>query len=1124
MKLLQSYTRIIYAAVSLLAILALSSCEDRFEYYGGDIPEGTSTVDVSLGFKAFTPALSSRASGTAIKNIDILWLIIYDKDGNFIRKEEVTGFTPEQTEENERPDGQPSSENRTGHVSFKLTLDNGYYRIYAVANHNMSEVSDSDIDTPAKLKKLDLAWQDGDVKQNAQMFGWFVNGDKNTDHGSDAPVVTIRDGSSALHAWVRRAASKVTLAFNTNALSEDVRLYLYSVTIKDIPKHCYLNDDNAPGDDNYTLDSGLTDGETIYFGNAKPGQTGKADHQQWVRIHSGDSIYGLYSDRNGVPERGTPISQRLAREHSEDAPALYFYENMQGTGIEGTESDKRQDVTGQNKQVSYPDGVSDTNKAWKDAKPFGSYIEVKGYYENNGTATPGKGEIIYRFMLGKDITTDYNAERNYHYRLTMTFHGNANDIDFHIDYREEAKPGLFAQDTTYVSYLYNQPASTVVRATPRPGYDLMKLEAYIMDNEWRPYSLKQNDDAGINDPEITKLYNKRAWDRQRTLDANYYPKSFGGYERPNYIAEWTDDLNVKHSEESAKNTEFGFLSLRKTNIQTYELNGYGAKSAFVASMRKLYFLGDKDGKGTKNNSRGYRDYGKMPETDGTSTGGDEENGTYSMTRTYNPRSKTTDYVLTLPLYTRAKSIDSWAVYSGANPFYKHHRYARVMFIATYSKNSSNPDPSAPSTYQEAAQTHVLQARRIDNPRTIYRRRGNMAPFNVMLCYNTLTAEEQIYGVVDSTSQIYQPILSRGAWSATIERDPNNLVTLTANGQKAHGENQSVTGRNNTPIQFIYTPSAVPAEGDAYGAIITVRYHNNSCTHKIIVRQGYDAHEIGQGTAKWSAFNVYDSGHLTRSPLSIGSTFRRYSTLEYPISEKNNYREGYGVDQLPPGNLIILGKASEYAWASIPANTTGAAATFTQMNLYNYTHQKNQDYRIPDKSELPDIGIYMNKENQTPTEEEKKKVEDIGMAFGIAYADGAKKTLLTKNAYSYYDPDNLGKDTDKGVRGVTVYSLSTGDNVFLSFGSLGNPRRRENGRLQYGSINFKLDRENKSDDYRPMAYDLRTQVGGVYWISTNDNTHVAIDYNGGNYMSSYLNVSDVFQGGKADAVPIKPILK
>ena len=67
MKRLHTYLNMILAAAASLAMFALCACEDRFEYHDGEIPEGTSTVDVSLGFKAFTPALSARASGTAMK-------------------------------------------------------------------------------------------------------------------------------------------------------------------------------------------------------------------------------------------------------------------------------------------------------------------------------------------------------------------------------------------------------------------------------------------------------------------------------------------------------------------------------------------------------------------------------------------------------------------------------------------------------------------------------------------------------------------------------------------------------------------------------------------------------------------------------------------------------------------------------------------------------------------------------------------------------------------------------------------------------------------------------------------------------------------------------------------------
>ncbi|MDE6228986.1 MAG: hypothetical protein K2M40_04270, partial [Muribaculaceae bacterium] len=86
-----------HIALCLLATVAVmaSSCVDRMFYDGDDIPEGVSTVDVNLGFAAFTPALESRASGTAIKNINSLWLVIYKPDGSFVEKREITNFDKE---------------------------------------------------------------------------------------------------------------------------------------------------------------------------------------------------------------------------------------------------------------------------------------------------------------------------------------------------------------------------------------------------------------------------------------------------------------------------------------------------------------------------------------------------------------------------------------------------------------------------------------------------------------------------------------------------------------------------------------------------------------------------------------------------------------------------------------------------------------------------------------------------------------------------------------------------------------------------------------------------------------------------------------------------------------------
>jgi len=79
---------------------------------------------------------------------------------------------------------------------------------------------------------------------------------------------------------------------------------------------------------------------------------------------------------------------------------------------------------------------------------YGSYIEVKAHYVSRNEGDMSAGEIAYRFMLGKDTDTDYDAQRNYHYKLTMKFNGYANDVDWHIDYERE--PGIIIPNPYYI--------------------------------------------------------------------------------------------------------------------------------------------------------------------------------------------------------------------------------------------------------------------------------------------------------------------------------------------------------------------------------------------------------------------------------------------------------------------------------------------------------------------------------------------------------------------------------------------------------------------------------------------------------------------------------------------------
>lgn len=346
-----------------------------------------------------------------------------------------------------------------------------------------------------------------------------------------------------------------------------------------------------------------------------------------------------FSDKTVSPE---DIERLIAREHTEKVPALYFYENNQGKGKEGTVTDKRQDVHGNNSQITYPAGVAPGGEGWKDGMKDGTWVEVEAYYECNDSIKPSRGPIKYRFMLGKDHITDYNVERNYHYQLTLTFNGYANDVDFHIDYKESGRPGLTVDPVVYVSYLYNQSHATPVRAVPKLGYKLQSLTAVIVDNEWRPYN-------GENDV----AYNKETWDWQ----------TGGGTEDKPDGKNWfkgDGDENRKLDSECASNCHYGWLSLRHIDQVSYNM-GSGASQNLCKEFVKRYFTPDELG-----GPLGKREYDfPSASTNGAfQVYGDSKNGTYYCSleeeKLQGQTEKEKTYIINVPLYTRAKTLDPWA--------------------------------------------------------------------------------------------------------------------------------------------------------------------------------------------------------------------------------------------------------------------------------------------------------------------------------------------------------------------------------------------------------------------------------------------------------------------------------
>ena len=120
----------------------------------------------------------------------------------------------------------------------------------------------------------------------------------------------------------------------------------------------------------------------------------------------------------------------------------------------------------------------------KDGVPCGTYIEVDAYYVSINSEKVGSGPIKYRFMLGKNVTTDYNAERNYHYKLTLVLKNFANDVDWHIEYEEEV-PGIEVPQPYYISYLYNRTMDFPLKINTA-GAELISLNARIIFNNWAP--------------------------------------------------------------------------------------------------------------------------------------------------------------------------------------------------------------------------------------------------------------------------------------------------------------------------------------------------------------------------------------------------------------------------------------------------------------------------------------------------------------------------------------------------------------------------------------------------------------------------------------------------------------
>lgn len=1090
----------IFLSITLLS--ALGSCRDDILYSDGYIGEGESSLEGTVSLDCFNEtALGTRTAGDAMDEINSLWVVVYDENGTELLKKEKMTITVSDVE-TETPVtnggnlGNTTYEKRTTkRATFEgPKLGYGKYRIYAVANVDLENYTDEEISTAEKLRSIRFNWKwDTDktpgngsssnkdtkpdleaedayygVEGNNQMFGYFTIGtgnDKAPDN-LEAPIVTINQPKTSFHAWLRRLASKVTVAYDGSKLKEGVFIYLQSVQIRHIPSSCALGYDNTPGRKDEQPNPGaiIQNGEIHYYTSEdafqKEGMTPNFDPNNWPTPGN------PYFISKGHPYLGDKKPDETDL-HAANAPfSLFFYENMQGIH---DKLDKRQDPDGKG-VVTYPGINNDDNRkeGYKDKVPYGTYIEVKAYYSSLNSGRPGQNPIIYRFMLGKNIIDDFNAQRNTHYKLTMVFNGYANDVDWHIEYEQ---PPVSAPVPYYISYLYNRKMMCPIQINTG-NKELGKIEAEITDNPWYP------DGAQGSDARMPGN-NGKTW-------GGVYYKGDGVADGKKF------DYN-------------GFLSLWKTEVATVPLIGN-----INQESNKAYYNGEKYGDLGPMPPRGKREYVKLNEDDKgdgfTSTssqnglpGNDDDR--YYVDHEIDPNGDNI-YNISIPMYTRAKQLIKPTAFTGNNPYAAYQRQAEVT-IKAYDTDGKliefDGGMSSESGVGSEKKLVINQVRRVVNPKGVYRKSGSNQPFHVVL--KRLPSEE---------STVFESFRSDGRWKAYVvglkdsefpgHENESDLLKLDGG---SYIYKDTVFGESGSFIDFWikFDKPAIP--GESKDAIVRVQYHNYTCDHLIFCKSGYEPVAIVKNGTEWYPFNMVTKNKMADDPRDEGSMFR-FGNWDQPIASENNVnsKEGgwYNVtpDDFVNNAACIMNGTTEEKNIALTIEGSDKKLKWSEIGHSN----ENASFGDPgiEGARMAEISDY---EQMFPDPKTELLNYDILQGYGVLYADGATETANEVDvAYGY---NRHRSDRGRcGMRGCFIYNRRTDKNIFFPIGQSGYGHRINrlapdkeygdvSGKLFYGTLRYSCNsrwgyfplKDDKSMlRSRPLFWDIYRRPGAIYWVNKN----------------------------------------
>lgn len=1103
---MKSISKYLYIAIVALLSFSTVSCVDDLLDDPGFIPDGETDLTVEVDFTPFSAmevrSFQTNVPGNHLSNIDDLLVLIYDSNGDILPGEDgYRYFTRSELTIHPVKRDSLSASNRnpaeaeTQRATFTLkNMSYGRYYMYALANigkvgsdgvrgSSLDAMRNSfagQYDTVEDLLAISVDWDNSNVLNNSQMFGVFTDGrgsavsTPDNDDPDSNPLyrtITINRPDIMCHSWLRRCASKITIDFDGSGLLENTYVYFKQATVHDIAKSCKLgmrnqiksesemirNRGNHYGDyphDNYRPDG---NGTRILYSQ-------ESDYLKWPHVAKG---------QNSLHEFTDGLGNKVSDYHSETAPALYLFENMQGKGTEGV-NDKEM------KPGDYPDQTVDGNEEEKDNMQYGSYIEVEGYYDYHTSLESSKGHILYRFMLGKDTKINFDTERNYHYKLTLKVRGKGNDYDWHIEYQE--KEGFQIRDPYFISYLYNHSSTIPFKYTPAdPNWEVYKVEAEVVANNWWP--------DGDED------YANNAVKEQA-------PRKSGGY---NYslVDDFEGNNTTVTDQNGKKRNKYlgnGFLSLweaDKTNLTTSDTGGnWGYSDPNNKSMNDDYYYGiNGKGNGLDRGRRVYYFDGNKEDLSQDPS----NNGKESYKMRIDPA--TGGYDISIPMFTRAKNLVKTTSYTGSNPFMGHTRTAFIRITVFLRDKTTKQHVNTDKQI-----VRVVQVKRVVNPTGLYRSAGNNDSFKV-----DLLELESAYGTN------FNAIISRGPWLAEV-LGPDDFIKL-------NGRHKVIRGSTDTPISFDINFNKMNLDNTVRSAAVRIRYNNYTCVHIILVRQGYAPQELA-GT-KWRISNLRhnDLASTDFDPRDEGSLFKRGNINDAIHPVNNIHNNSVGIPSSFP-----TGTQSFYLSAS-NGNPAATKTSWTDFDGGSDFPPSSNVVEMTDFDKLytnPHIEfafgvLYADGATRTAS-----NIED---AYGYYYgdADCGKRGMRGLFAY-YWNPggdDGFSNDRENNARSIFFPMGRSG------YGH----RRTNDVNNQTGILRYSSNRTTNFPSnlvlYSPLFYDLYMRQGAIYWakskisggtihdsatgdVITGKDNGVGLDINFFSYDVNYISETNVYKPDNASA--------